>query len=195
MRAERKKKILIMLSVWAGCCVGLFLTVYLLKLQAFLPEEAEIPLKLQITGFLLTAAALVFVIVARVKKLENAVRGFFFFELVGIAVFVVCFAMQIAGKNIENSFFLDLFNLWTVLLRPAAYLIAPLIGVSEFLRKALLLILLTYLPGQAYLGIQKQKRFEAALAEKKALEEQSNRARPLSSPGEKETEKRPGGDS
>ena len=110
MRAERKKKILIMLSVWAGCCVGLFLTVYLLKLQAFLPEEAEIPLKLQITGFLLTAAALVFVIVARVKKLENAVRGFFFFELVGIAVFVVCFAMQIAGKNIENSFFLDLFN-------------------------------------------------------------------------------------
>ena len=173
MLEKRKKKIIVILSVFAGCTAGLFFIVYLFGLNRFLEENLIIPQKLQFTGFFLTAAAIAFIIAARIKKLENAIRGYFFFSLIGIAAFVICVGLQIAGKEITGSFFLYLFDLWTVFLRPAAYLIAPLIGVSEFLRKGLLLIILTYCSGQTYLGIQKQKRFEANLAETKAMLEQS----------------------
>lgn len=174
MTPERKKKIIVMLSVLAGCTAGIFLITYLLGLNQFLREEAVIPLRLQLAGFLFLAAAIAFVIIARVKKYENVLRGFFCFLLAGIVFFILCVAIQIAGKEISSSFLLYLYNIWTVLLRPAAYLIAPLIGVSEFLRKALLLIILTYCAGQGYLGIQKQKRFEKTVAEKKLLQQESD---------------------
>lgn len=167
---EKKKKNIIMILVSTVCTALLFFVVYLTGIYKYSSDSADIPARLIATGFIVLAVEIIFIIVARVKKLSSVLRGYFLFRLIGCIAFVVCLFMRMAGSALDGNFFGYIYNIWTVTLRPLAYMISPFVGVSEFLRKALLYVVITYLAGSAYLGIKKQEKFEAEVRERKTME-------------------------
>lgn len=136
MIMSKKNKYAVMAGFAAALVLMLFAVVYITGVYKFIGESEIIPIKLQIIGFTAVASEFGFIILARVKKFENPLKGYFIFKLLGVVAFIICFAMKIVGAEADNSFFFYIFDLWTVMLRPLSFLIAPVIGVSEFFRKA-----------------------------------------------------------
>lgn len=165
---EQKKRNLLMIASFIGITVLHFAIVYVAGLQKMMYESAEkLPVKLVAVGMAILVAEIVFIIVARIRKLDVILRGYFLYKLLGIAVFVICLAMRLFDMDLSGTFVYYLFSIWTVSLRPVARLMQIFIGVSEFFRKALLLAAITYIAGSAYLGIKKQQKFEEEVSNRK----------------------------
>ena len=61
------------------------------------------------------------------------------------------------------------------MVKPVAYLLAPLIGMSEFYRKAIVFGLLTAAAGILARSISRQRAFEKEMAERRRMQEESER--------------------
>ena len=158
---EQKKRNILMIASFAGFTAVQFIIVYVTGLQKMMYETTEkLPVKLVAVGTTVLVVEIAFIIVARLRKLDVVLRGYFLYKLVGIAAFVVCLAMRLFGAELSDTLVYYLFSVWTVFLRPTARLLQIFVGVSEFFRKALLLSVITYAAGAAYLGIKKQQKFE-----------------------------------
>jgi predicted membrane channel-forming protein YqfA (hemolysin III family) len=120
-----------------------------------------------VAGMIMLLAEVLLILIARIKKLDFLLRGFFLFKLIGVLAFVVCLFLRMGNQDITGNVFYYIYSVWTVYLRPASRLLQLLFGVSEFFRKALLLSIITYLSGVAFFGVKKQKRFEKEIAENK----------------------------
>jgi hypothetical protein len=127
-----------------------------------------------VAGMVMLLAEVFLILIARIKKLDFLLRGFFLFKLVGILAFVVCLFLRMGNQDITGGFVYYIYSVWTVYLRPASRLLQLLFGVSEFFRKALLLSIITYLSGVAFFGVKKQKRFEKEIAENKNREKETD---------------------
>ncbi len=168
-----KNKNIVMLHAFVVFFLLQFAVVYATGVYKNIYEGSTYPTRLLVVSGIVVVAELVFIIVSRIKKKDVVLRGYFLFKLVGCIAFVICLFMRMAGNELTGTFFGYIYSVLTVTVRPLSYLITPFVGVSEFFRKALIHVLITYFAGAAYMGIKKQEKFEKELEEKHEMQEQS----------------------
>ncbi len=139
-------------------------------------EGTAIGLPLRIAGFAVSAAWLGSIIAARFLKLESILRGFFFYGLLGMFFFALGFAAKLIGGQSAGYGVQIVFDWFSVMQRPLAYVLQPLIGMSEFYGKAIVFGLLAVGSGVAARSIVRQREFEEKMAEKEQFEEQSKKS-------------------
>lgn len=172
---EKKHNNIVMLICFACFTLAQFALVYATGLYKCMYDSVEkLPVTVIIAGMVMLLAEVLLIIIARIKKLDFLLRGFFLFKLIGVIAFVVCLFMRMGNQDITGSFVYYIYSVWTAYLRPASRLLQLLFGVSEFFRKALLLSIITYLTGVAFSGVKKQKKFEKEIAENKNREKQTD---------------------
>ena len=169
---EKKHNNIVMLICFACFTLAQFALVYATGLYKCMYDK--LPVTVIIAGMVMLLAEVLLIIIARIKKLDFLLRGFFLFKLIGVIAFVVCLFMRMGNQDITGSFVYYIYSVWTAYLRPASRLLQLLFGVSEFFRKALLLSIITYLTGVAFSGVKKQKKFEKEIAENKNREKQTD---------------------
>ena len=172
---EKKHNNIVMLICFACFTLAQFALVYATGLYKCMYDSVEkLPVTVIIAGMVMLLAEVLLIIIARIKKLDFLLRGFFLFKLIGVIAFVVCLFMRMGNQDITGSFVYYIYSVWTAYLRPASRLLQLLFGVSEFFRKALLLSIITYFTGVAISGVKKQKKFEKEIAENKNREKQTD---------------------
>ena len=172
---EKKHNNIVMLICFACFTLAQFALVYVTGLYKCMYDSVEkLPVTVIIAGMVMFLAEVLLIIIARIKKLDFLLRGFFLFKFIGVIAFVVCLFMRMGNQDITGSFVYYIYSVWTAYLRPASRLLQLLFGVSEFFRKALLLSIITYLTGVAFSGVKKQKKFEKEIAENKNREKQTD---------------------
>lgn len=172
---EKKHNNIVMLICFACFTLAQFALVYATGLYKCMYDSVEkLPVTVIIAGMVMLLAEVLLIIIARIKKLDFLLRGFFLFKFIGVIAFVVCLFMRMGNQDITGSFVYYIYSVWTAYLRPASRLLQLLFGVSEFFRKALLLSIITYLTGVAFSGVKKQKKFEKEIAENKNREKQTD---------------------
>ncbi len=164
--------------IWAAVCalVHAALSMWFV-LRGEAPENLDTPISvaLRICGIAAVAVWIVLLVVARIVKAEGFLRGLFLYGLAGVLFFTVAFAMKIASGQAAGGVFLAVFDWFTVMVKPVAYLLAPLIGMSEFYRKAIVFGLLTAAAGILARSILRQRAFEKEMAERRRMQEESER--------------------
>ncbi len=164
--------------IWAAVCalVHAALSMWFV-IRGEAPENLDTPISvaLRICGIAAVVVWIVLLVVARIVKAEGFLRGLFLYGLAGVLFFTVAFAMKIASGQAAGGVFLAVFDWFTVMVKPVAYLLAPLIGMSEFYRKAIVFGLLTAAAGILARSISRQRAFEKEMAERRRMQEESER--------------------
>jgi hypothetical protein len=165
---EKRHNDIVMLICFACFTLAQFALIYATGLYKSMYDSVEkLTVPVIVAGMIMLLAEVLLILIARIKKLDFLLRGFFLFKLIGVLAFVVCLFLRMGNQDITGNVFYYIYSVWTVYLRPASRLLQLLFGVSEFFRKALLLSIITYLSGVAFFGVKKQKRFEKEIAENK----------------------------
>lgn len=142
-------------------------------LKGYAAEEAFIDVPLRIAGLAVCALAVAAVIVLSVLKKDRPCMGLFFFGLAGMVFFVISLGMKFAGGQSAGGAFARIFDWFTIFVRPLSTLLAPLIGMSEFYRKAILFGLFTAFSGYMAANVKRRRKFYAEMEERRAMERQS----------------------
>ena len=157
MKADNRVKALIVAVILIIIQFGV--SAYFIFTGAY-DASAVVSVSLRICGLSALGLELAFMIFSRVTKNETHLKGLFIRGFVGMCFFVISFIMKLSAVGSGEVTGTKLFDVFTVLLRPAAYLTSPLVGMTEFIGKALILGLLTVLSGVFIQGTKKQKKFE-----------------------------------
>lgn len=143
--------------------------------------DAFIGLPLRISGAAVCVLAVAAVIVLSALGKDRPCMGIFFFGLSGMLFFVISLGMKFAGGQEAGGVFAMTFDWFTVFVRPLSFLLAPLIGMSEFYRKAILFGLYTAFAGYMASNIKRRRRFYAEMRERREMGEQARGAEELPS--------------
>lgn len=141
-----------------------------------LRELTAIGLALRITGFTVSAIWLAAIVAGRLKKAESILRGLFFYGLLGILFFAIALIAKLAAGQQAGFAVQSVFDWFSVAQRPLAYVMQPLIGMSEFYSKGIIFGLLTVSSGIAARSVLNQKQFEKKMAEKERFEAESKKS-------------------
>ena len=168
------KRSLVWAAVWALVHTAVSIW-FVIRGEA--PENLDTPISvaLRICGIAAVAVWIVLLVVARIVNARAFLRGLFFYGLAGILFFAVALAMKLASGQTAGGVFLAVFDWFTVMIKPVAYLLAPLIGMSEFYRKAIVFGLLTAAAGDLERSVSRQRAFEKEMAERRKMQEESER--------------------
>ena len=171
--------------IWAAVCalVHAALSMWFV-LRGEAPENLDTPISvaLRVCGIAAVVVWIVLLVVARIVKAEGFLRGLFLYGLAGVLFFTVAFAMKIASGQAAGGVFLAVFDWfadlvleWMPTIMDMFNQLAPLIGMSEFYRKAIVFGLLTAAAGILARSISRQRAFEKEMAERRRMQEESER--------------------
>lgn len=107
----------------------------------------------------------------RFKQKGIILKGFFVYQLLGALSFFFFFAFKLGGLHID--FFEYLFNTWSFAQMPLAHVFSLKGYFPEYIVRAMIYYLYTFITGNAYLQIKKDLAFKQKIAEKRQMEEES----------------------
>jgi len=142
-------------------------------------------------GFIYPILSIIFIsahiggcIFLRKKKMKNALKGVFLYQLAGVICSIVYLIVRMLEINSlldvpSNIFFFEIFHYifswWVIFIQPVSILVARLLGTWNFLIVALLYYILVYITGNSILSIKKDNDFEQRVKDSHLADNSKNK--------------------
>ncbi len=157
--------------VSAACFALVHAAVYLIfGLSKYSGEGVAASAFVLVVCSVLLALEIALAIFARIKRYKFLLKGLFLYKLVGMVFFVIAWAVSLGSGSTEVGFAATVFNWFSVSTFPVATLLAPLVHLSLFYRKAIVFGIMTIVAGRLVMNIRSNEEFERKMAQKREME-------------------------